>query len=256
VGRGILKREYHSIWNPATGKVTWRHQEYTLTKWVKEVRFLHDPMSKCTVGDIWKACRIVTNEGLKTLKDLQPPTPAGPHHWLIRVADGECLTTALPSRVFGANSKVAKDQHFLTHARPGDVLWFVKNKSDGLLLAVATYTGQIDRRTDLLGLTHSDEVLGWNGKPVDTEITYKDIYNIERLGLKTHLGSYTTDKTLYNTFTPYHMFNLRCDVPLPQKWGDIQSNIHLGVFMMSESINTPPSSPVPAPILPELAGLA
>ena len=72
------------------------------------------------------------------------------------------------------------------------VLWFVKKKSNGKLIAVATYRSHNSRQTGpLINVSLSDEELGWRGGGTDwnanVEIHYTDLYGLKDCELLTHI---------------------------------------------------------------------
>jgi hypothetical protein len=72
------------------------------------------------------------------------------------------------------------------------VLWFIKSKSEGTAIGVATYTKQNVRITGpLIALTPTNEELGWTNVEGDwdIEIHYQDLYNIGDVGIRTNIKS-------------------------------------------------------------------
>ena len=59
--------------------------------------------------------------------------------WILRVGDGENLKCSSKYRIWGISSNTSTNKHFLKNVKPGDRLWFVKSKSQGKLVALATY---------------------------------------------------------------------------------------------------------------------
>ena len=59
--------------------------------------------------------------------------------WILRCGDGENLKNSSKYRIWGISSKISTNKHFLKNVKPGDRLWFVKSKTQGKLVAVATY---------------------------------------------------------------------------------------------------------------------
>ena len=82
--------------------------------------------------------------------------------------------------LWGIDSKKGKGKYFYenANAKPNDILWFVfLNK----IIAVATFVGFNKRENGpLVSLTATNEELGWTEKDGDwdTEVMYKDLYNI------------------------------------------------------------------------------
>ena len=233
VGSGFQKRVYQCVWNAETRKITWDAQEFaSLNKWIRAIRELHNGSAPRTVSTL--PCYIY-QEGVKVhlsaLKPATPPRGDSPLHWIVRVGNGSEFWSSAPYNVWCANSKDSRDIHFLNNARQGDFLWFCTRKSKGHLIAVATYTGRIQRsENDLLGLSHTNQQLGWAGdKPMDTEITYTNLYDIRGIG---GTGLLSNCKHFYSK-SRYDCPSTRCDVDLPTEYVNIQR--YAPVFKMPAS---------------------
>jgi len=114
------------------------------------------------------------------------------NHWLLRVGDGVHFTRSQRYMCWGVNSKHTWVRNFLRRVRPGDVLWFIKSKSEGTAIGVATYIKQNVRITGpLIALTPTNEELGWTNVEGDwdIEIHYRDLYNIGDVGIRTNIKS-------------------------------------------------------------------
>ena len=102
----------------------------------------------------------------------------------------------------------------MSTAKEGDLLWFVKSKTNGQLVAVATFTG-IKKRIlgPLLALTSTDEELGWDKTQGewDIEIHYKNLYNL------THCSLFSEIKSPL-VIRPY---NIKCKVNLIDEYPHI-----------------------------------
>jgi hypothetical protein len=104
-----------------------------------------------------------------------------PEHYLLRVGDGEHFKNSSPMSIWGIDSSASCTKGFIKTVKEGDILWFVKSKSNGHLIAVATFTGLKERVTGpLIDLTPSNEELGWTKTEGDwdIEVHYTDLYNI------------------------------------------------------------------------------
>jgi hypothetical protein len=117
--------------------------------------------------------------------------------WLLRVGDGENLKNSSKYRIWGILSTTPDNIYFLKNVRPGDRLWFVKNKSQGKLIAVATYCSHNKRELGpLIDISLSNEELGWKGSEEDwtsdTEVLYTDLYGLVDCELLTHIKSAKT----------------------------------------------------------------
>jgi hypothetical protein len=117
--------------------------------------------------------------------------------WLLRVGNGDNLKNSSKHRIWGIQSTTPTNKHFLKNVRPGDRLWFVKNNSQGKIIAVATYRSHNNRILGpLVNTTMSNEELGWIGEGPDwtsnTEIHYSDLYGLDNCDLLTHIKGPST----------------------------------------------------------------
>ena len=117
--------------------------------------------------------------------------------WLLRVGDGKNLINSSKHRIWGISSKVSVNKYFLKCVKPGDRLWFVKSKSQGKLVAVATYCAHNTREIGLLiDVSLTDKELGWTGGGIDwnadIEIHYTDLYGLNNCDLFTHIKGPST----------------------------------------------------------------
>jgi hypothetical protein len=113
---------------------------------------------------------------------IPPPTiPPPTTHWIFRVRSD--FTRSSVYKMWGCDSKLSCSKYFIKNVTPGDILWFVHTGKGGKLKSVATFVGLQRRETGpLVAITRTDEELGWS-KPFDTEVHYKDLYNIETRNL-------------------------------------------------------------------------
>lgn len=142
-----------------------------------------------------------------------------PNHWLLRIGDGEHFKNSSTKSIWGVNSKnkedITKDnvvvKNFLDKVKSGDILWFILGKSHGKVAAVATFTHHCKRELGpLLAITLTNEELGWtkqNGT-WDTEVHYKDLYNVSKCDLLTHILSPMVVRE----------YNEKCVVNLPNEY--------------------------------------
>lgn len=117
--------------------------------------------------------------------------------WLLRVADGENLISSSRHRIWGIQSKNVNCKHFISNVKPGDRLWFVTSKSQGKIIAVATFRAHNKREIGpLVNLNMTSEELGWtgegNGWTSDTEVHYTDLYDLRNSELLTHIKGAST----------------------------------------------------------------
>lgn len=114
--------------------------------------------------------------------------------WYIRVGDAKNFINSSPLGIWGIQSTNACGKYFCKNVRLGDRLWFIKSKSEGLIIAVATFTGLVNRQlnNDQSNLTRTNEELGWTLTDSciwtsDMEVHYENLSNIESCRLLTKL---------------------------------------------------------------------
>ena len=118
--------------------------------------------------------------------------------WLFWVGDGEYLKRSSRYRIWGVNSKTPLIKHFLRNVKPGDRMWFVKSKSQGKLISVATYRSHNERIFGpLVDISLTNEELGWTGGngpdwTSDVEVHYSDLYGLNDCELLTHIKGAAT----------------------------------------------------------------
>jgi hypothetical protein len=133
--------------------------------------------------------------------------------WILRCGDGKNLISSSKYKIWGIDSKTSCNKHFIKHVKSGDRLWFVKGKSQGQILAVATYRSHNKRDIGpLLNISMTNEELGWTGNGVDwtsdTEIYYTELYNVSDCSLLTHI----------NSALSIRKYNEKCKVELPVEY--------------------------------------
>ena len=109
-----------------------------------------------------------------------------PNHFILRIGDGIHFNASSSKSIWGINSSHPLAKWFLSNASEGDLLWFVKGKTNGQIVAVATFTGTKMRILGpLIALTLTNTELGWNKTEGewDTEVHYKDLYNLTHCNL-------------------------------------------------------------------------
>jgi len=117
--------------------------------------------------------------------------------WLLRVGDGGNLKRSSNHRIWGISSKVSTNKCFLKNVKPGDRLWFVKNKSNGKLIAVATYCSHNMRELGpLVDISLTNEDLGWTRSgqdwTADVEVHYTHLHGLSDCELLTHIKGPST----------------------------------------------------------------
>jgi len=115
-----------------------------------------------------------------------------PVDWLLRVGDGTNLIRSSHFKIWGIDSTTTTNQYFIKNVKLGDRLWFVKGKSQGKILAVATYHYNRERNDT----SFTNEELGWEGSGTDwtsnVEVHYSDLYDLnvsDGSELLTHIKS-------------------------------------------------------------------
>lgn len=108
------------------------------------------------------------------------------NHWLLHIGDGVHFANSSKKNIWGVNSQFGYAKNFLANVKKGDKLWFVVNKSQGLLVSVATFD-RVQKRElgPFVALTATDDELGWTEKDGewDTEVIFTNQYNIRALDL-------------------------------------------------------------------------
>jgi predicted secreted protein len=117
--------------------------------------------------------------------------------WILRVGNGENLKNSSKYRIWGIQSDTTTNKHFIKNVKPGDRLWFVKSKSQGRIMAVATYRSHNQRELGpLINTTMTNEELGWTGEgpdwTSDVEIHYTNLYNVYGCELLSHIKGAAT----------------------------------------------------------------
>jgi hypothetical protein len=118
--------------------------------------------------------------------------------WLLRVGNGENLVRSSKYRIWGIQTNTSPHgKFFIKNVRPGDRLWFVKSKSQGKILAVATYRSHNTRELGpLINTTMTNVELGWSNDDTnwtsDIELHYSDLYNLSACDLLTHIKGPST----------------------------------------------------------------
>jgi len=144
-----------------------------------------------------------------------------PNDWLIRIGDGQHFKASSTKSIWGINSEHSCSKGFLTRVKEGDRLWFIKSKPKGKtkdqivplaqIVAVATFIRTNERILGpLIELTLTDLELGWDKTEGewDTEVHYKDLYNLTHSNLDSKIEGAVVIR-------PY---NDKCKVNLPTEY--------------------------------------
>ena len=136
--------------------------------------------------------------------------------WLLRVGDGENFINSSRYRIWGIQSTSPANKHFIQNVKIGDRLWFVKSKSNGKIVAVATYQSLNKRELGpLIDFTMTNQELGWSGEgpdwTSDIEVHYSDMYGLSDCELLTHIKGAATIRK----------YDDKCRVNLPIEYNNI-----------------------------------
>ena len=102
--------------------------------------------------------------------------------WILRVGDGKNFLESSKFKIWSLNSNTPYGKYFVKNVKQGDRLWFIKSKSKGKIIGVATYNSYNSRILGpLIRVTLTNEELGWTREGLDytanTEIHYINLYN-------------------------------------------------------------------------------
>ena len=108
-----------------------------------------------------------------------------PTHYIIRVGDGINFTNSSRYNCWGLNSNNNNVKYLMKHIKENDILWFIKNKTNGQVIAVSKYTTNEKRILGpLINISKTNEELGWNNiENIDIMIYYDNLYNISRCNI-------------------------------------------------------------------------
>ena len=139
-------------------------------------------------------------------------------HWLFRVGpDASNLYACSKHNIWGVNSSNSNARKFVREANQGDIIWFVKGASKGLLISYATYVQSIKR---VKGENMTDEELGWfyqcpwvKNTGWDIEIQFENYSDIENMGLLSKIQQSAnprrySEKCMVNLPRVYQEFNV------------------------------------------------
>jgi len=113
-------------------------------------------------------------------------------NWLFAIGDATNFDKSSSASIWGCKSvtkdgKKSSNARFIRDGKEGDVLWFIKSKTQGRIYAVATFTHTAKREIGpLIAITATSKELGWvdprqkesSGDNWDTEVHYKDMYTV------------------------------------------------------------------------------
>ena len=137
--------------------------------------------------------------------------------WIFRVGNGDNFIKSSPHRIWGMQTNNSPNgKHFVKNVKPGDRLWFVKSKSHGKIIAVATYRSHNKREFGpLISVSMTNEELGWVGEgpdwTSDTEVHYSDLFGLTECEMLTHIKG----------AGGVRLYNEKCRVNLPVEYSSI-----------------------------------
>ena len=132
--------------------------------------------------------------------------------WLIHVHNGVNFVNSSVYKIWGIKSTSNIGKNFLKSVKDGDRLWFIRHKSQGRIIAMATYRSHNRRETGpLISITMDNEELGWTKGEWDTEIHYTELYALDDVGLLTQIKGPS----------PIRKYNEKCQVNLPVEYENI-----------------------------------
>lgn len=134
-----------------------------------------------------------------------------PNNFIFYIGDGIHFNASSSKSIWGINSKHPPAKFFISTAKDGDLLWFVKSKTNGQIVAVATFTCTRERILGpLIELTLTNAELGWDKTygEWDTEVHYKNLYNLTPYNLISEIKGAATirrynEKCKINLITEY-----------------------------------------------------
>ena len=138
-----------------------------------------------------------------------------PDHFLLRVGDGIHFNRSSSQSIWGISSTSPVGKGFKSTVKVGDILWFVTGGSKGKIIAVATFTQTRERIIGpIIDLTATNEELGWTNTEGnwDTEVHYKDLFNLTECDLLTGIKGAATVRIYKEE---------KCDVNLPAEYQHI-----------------------------------
>ena len=137
-------------------------------------------------------------------------------HWLFRVGpNASNLYACSKHNIWGVNSSNSNARKFVREANQGDIIWFVKGASKGLLISYATYVQSIKR---VKGENMTDEELGWfyqcpwvKNQGWDIEIQFENYSDVENMGLLSQIQQSANPR----------LYSEKCMVNLPRVYQEL-----------------------------------
>ena len=137
-------------------------------------------------------------------------------HWLFRVGhNASNLYACSKHNIWGVNSSNSNARKFVREANQGDIIWFVKGASKGLLISYATYVQSIKR---VKGENMTDEELGWfyqypwvKNQGWDIEIQFENYSDVENMELLSQIQQSANPR----------LYSEKCMVNLPRVYQEL-----------------------------------
>lgn len=113
-------------------------------------------------------------------------------NWILRVGDGKNFINSSKHCIWGIQSTTSFGKAFIKNVKAGDKLWFVISKSQGKIIAVATYMSYNKRELGpLINISMTNEELGWTCEgsnwTSDVELYYTNLYILNDCNLLTYI---------------------------------------------------------------------
>ena len=135
------------------------------------------------------------------------------NHYFMRVGDGKHYKSSMPFSTWGITSSHKHAKMFMREVVPGDILWFLQK--GGKILGVATFVSMNPRELGpLINFTPTNEDYGWTktSGTWDTEVHYKDLYDVEKCNM-------ITKKQCQSGILRFYLD--KCGINLPEEYPHI-----------------------------------
>lgn len=147
-------------------------------------------------------------------------------HWILRVGNGENFINSSKYKIWGIQTLTSPHgKNFIKNVKVGDILWFVKNKSQGKIIAVATFCYYNNRDFGpLIDISMTNEELGWLNDETNwisnIEIHYNNLYGLNNCELLTNIKGPTTIRK----------YDKNCKINLPNEYNFIVKYSKINIF--------------------------
>jgi len=111
-------------------------------------------------------------------------------HYILRIADGNNFENARGEKVWGVNSTKTGTKGFVNNTSSLEnpeniILWFVKNRNNGLASYCAPLKNVNKREVGELIATPTNDERRWSEGDWDTDVYYSKLYDIKHLEIPT-----------------------------------------------------------------------